>query len=203
MTRQGRKVEGLRSCGDCQLCCYLLPVAEGAAIADYGMKIPIDIPGRITLNKPALQKCQHQRFKKGCSIYPNRPISCRDWSCAWLTNNLHKDMPRPDKAGYVVDPRPDTITYIPEDNPDTTIDVPVFQVWIDTRKVVDRGKLILKAGFGPWLEDVFKQGMGVLFREGSRKGYVIFEYGREILAGEGTLSPSAGQLKDAFTTFVK
>ena len=45
-----------RSCGDCQLCCYLLPVAEGAAIVDYGMKIPIDIPGRVTLNKPALQK---------------------------------------------------------------------------------------------------------------------------------------------------
>ena len=175
----------MRKCGNCQLCCFLLPVAEPNV-----------------LQKPALQKCKHQRFRKGCSIYEERPFSCRDWSCAWLQGTLPESMRRPDKVGYVVDPIPDTVTYTPENSLDTPVVVPVHQVWLDPRTVTT-GSLKLTGGFGLWLDDVFRQGKGILFREGSRKGYVLFEYKGEIIAGEGTLSPTAGQLSEAFSAFVR
>lgn len=173
-----------RNCGSCQLCCTLMPVAD------------------IELKKPALQRCKHLRFKKGCSIYENRPFSCASWSCAWLTNDLPSDMPRPDRCGYVVDPVPDTVTYLPE-NGDPSVVVPVYQVWIDPKRISDRGSLVLSNGFGSWLEGVFENGKGVLIRQGSRIGYSMFMYKGELVAGQGTLRPQPGQLKDAFTAFIR
>jgi hypothetical protein len=43
-----------RRCGDCQLCCKLLPTRE--------------------VNKPANTRCQHQRAHKGCAIYEVWPL---------------------------------------------------------------------------------------------------------------------------------
>ena len=99
----GPPVRG-RSCGSCQACCTLVPVAR-----------PLD--------KPAGARCQHLRAK-GCGIYATRPSPCRYWNCAWLYQPETADMRRPDKTGYIIDPMLQTILI--DHDP-----VSVIQVWID------------------------------------------------------------------------
>jgi len=100
-----------RSCGDCQLCCRLLPVKD--------------------LPKPAGQRCKHQKHAKGCGIYARRPMSCRLWSCAWLDDPQTSALARPDRAHYVIDPMPDfvTIDYLDGEK----LQVPVLQIWCDPK----------------------------------------------------------------------
>lgn len=97
-----------RRCGDCQLCCKVLPTSE--------------------IHKPANERCPHQRVGKGCAIYANRPMSCAVWSCLWLTGEFNGQ--RPDRTHYVVDPLPDYLTFTYKDGkPDQHC--PVVQVWVD------------------------------------------------------------------------
>jgi hypothetical protein len=98
-----------RVCGDCQLCCRLLPVR--------------------TVHKLAGEKCRHQKHGKGCTIYRYRPSECRVWNCRWLVNDETEHLPRPDRAHYVVDVFPDFVHQLLEDG--SLIDVPVMQVWCD------------------------------------------------------------------------
>jgi hypothetical protein len=98
-----------RKCGDCTLCCRLLPVVD--------------------LGKNAGQRCDHQRSGKGCMIYANRPPSCVHWSCKWLVNDGTAGLPRPDRAHYVIDIMPDYVTMTPEGG--DPIRIPVQQVWVD------------------------------------------------------------------------
>jgi hypothetical protein len=100
-----------RSCGDCTACCRILPVPE--------------------IDKPALTRCAHQRHGKGCSIYDKRPMSCRLWSCLWLTDEATSDLSRPDRSHYVLDPVPDYVTATYDDQPSQ--DWPVMQIWVDER----------------------------------------------------------------------
>lgn len=102
-----------RSCGDCQLCCRLLPNRE--------------------LHKGANVKCQHQKFGVGCMIYERRPGSCRFWSCRWLVDDDTADQSRPDRSGYVIDVMPDFITVQPHDGSPPQ-HVEVVQVWVDPRR---------------------------------------------------------------------
>lgn len=101
-----------RECGDCQLCCRLLPVKE--------------------LAKPHNTRCTHQRARRGCAVYrrPGFPSGCALWSCVWLVRP--EDVPgvkRPDHAGYVIDIMPDIIVMLDDDG--TKHEVTVTQVWID------------------------------------------------------------------------
>lgn len=82
----------MRQCGDCQLCCKLLPVPA--------------------VTKKANEKCQFQKFKVGCTLYhkPAFPVSCAFWNCRWLVNNDTADLPRPDRSHYVIDIVPDIIS---------------------------------------------------------------------------------------------
>ena len=58
-----------RICGTCSLCCKLPHIAE--------------------LNKSIDTWCQHARpGNGGCSIYPDRPTSCRGFVCGWLSDEL-------------------------------------------------------------------------------------------------------------------
>jgi hypothetical protein len=100
-----------RSCGDCQLCCKLLPLPE--------------------LKKPANKKCRHQKFNKGCLIYANRPMSCQSWSCRWLMSLDTADLPRPDRSHYVIDPMPDFVRMVDNTNGGLVANVEVVQVWCD------------------------------------------------------------------------
>lgn len=102
-----------RQCRECTLCCKLVPVGE--------------------LGKPANTRCKHQ-CSKGCRVYDNPlagfPLSCAAWSCAWLKNIDADDLPRPDRAHYVIDTVPD---FIDCDDADGRFRVPVVQVWVDPK----------------------------------------------------------------------
>jgi len=101
-----------RHCGDCQLCCRLLPVNE--------------------VNKPGGTVCRYQKFKKGCTVYstPKMPACCTLWNCRWLVNDDTADLPRPDRAHYVIDLMPDFVTH-QNDVTGECINIQVVQIWID------------------------------------------------------------------------
>jgi hypothetical protein len=101
-----------RKCGDCQLCCRLVPVVE--------------------LGKPAGLACKYQRHGKGCTIYAQRPPSCRLWSCRWLVEDDTADQHRPDRARYVIDIMPDFVELKNNETSEASI-VQVVQVWADDK----------------------------------------------------------------------
>ena len=76
-------------------------------------------------DKPAGERCPHQRHGKGCAIYARRPFGCRMWSCRWLVNDDTSDLSRPDRSHYVIDIAPDFVTA------DTGEYIPVIQIWVD------------------------------------------------------------------------
>lgn len=100
----------MRTCGECTLCCKLLPVRE--------------------LEKPANTRCQHQ-CSKGCKVYhtAEMPVSCKVWNCRWLVNDDTHDLPRPDRCGYVIDTMPDIITV--EDRDGNSEQFLVVQIWAE------------------------------------------------------------------------
>src|SRR5882672_6844782 len=109
----GRR-SAMRQCGDCQLCCRLLPVPP--------------------LQKKAGERCQHQKFGKGCAVYhkPAMPSECAIWNCRWLVNDDCADLSRPDRAHYVIDILPDRLV-LKEDATGIEHEVFVVQVWIDPK----------------------------------------------------------------------
>jgi len=135
-----------RRCGDCQLCCKLLPVAE--------------------IDKPALSRCRHQ-CRAGCAIYATKPISCAAWSCLWLQGE--DTGPRPDRAHLAVDPMPDYVVRINEETGER-FKHGVFQVWADPAyRDAHRAP-----AFRAWVERQAREtGMMVLIRYGSRDGFLL------------------------------
>jgi Putative zinc- or iron-chelating domain len=121
-----------RQCGDCQLCCKLLPMQAGGSQDKLVVEIellargllPPDVKISDDFAKPAGQRCPHQRHHKGCNIYPTRPFGCRMWSCAWLSNDGTNALPRPDRSHMVIDCTPD---FVRNDG----VTYPVVQVWLD------------------------------------------------------------------------
>jgi hypothetical protein len=104
-----------RHCGECQLCCRLLPVRE--------------------IDKKAGEKCQHQKFGVGCKVYARLAQvspSCVLWSCRWLVNNDTADLRRPDRSHYVIDMTMDFVTAVPHEGAQP-INVPAIQVWVDPK----------------------------------------------------------------------
>jgi hypothetical protein len=70
-----------RRCGDCTVCCTVMPVTE--------------------LAKPPYVTCSHCG-PAGCGVYESRPLTCRGWSCEWWTGRLGlTDSQRPDKLGVM------------------------------------------------------------------------------------------------------
>jgi hypothetical protein len=111
MTEAQIEATGARRCGDCSLCCKLLP--------------------NVALDKPAGQPCRFQRHGKGCKIYPNRPSECAIWSCRWLiAADETAGMRRPDRAHYVIDPLPDAIRMTNNETGEAQ-EFEALQIWID------------------------------------------------------------------------
>jgi hypothetical protein len=141
----------MRECGDCQLCCKLLPIPP--------------------LSKPANQRCKFQKFGKGCTVYHKPgsqfPIECGLWNCRWLVSDDTDDLSRPDRSHYVIDLVPDFITATMEDKPQH---IPVVQIWNDPaypdahRDPALRRYLFRRA----------EEGMAGLIRFDARKALVIF-----------------------------
>ena len=101
-----------RQCGDCQLCCKLLPVRS--------------------LGKKASERCAHQRTHKGCTIYAKLwsvAPECKLWNCRWLGNDDTDELRRPDRSHYVIDIMPDYVTARDQDGSPTQLEV--VQIWCD------------------------------------------------------------------------
>lgn len=137
----------MRRCGQCTLCCRLLPQAEIA--------------------KPAGMRCVSQRHT-GCAVYSKRPHSCREWSCRWLLEMDTADLRRPDFAHYVLDLTPDFVTIKVEGG---DIQIPVVQVWVDPRHRDAHRDPALREYLARRGEE---QGMAALIRYDSHEGFVIF-----------------------------
>ena len=66
-----------RTCGECTLCCKLMGVPE--------------------LKKPSAKWCESCDQGKGCTVYEERPNSCRNFQCFWLMDENFPDDFRPDR----------------------------------------------------------------------------------------------------------
>jgi hypothetical protein len=102
----------MRQCGDCQLCCKLLPVPP--------------------LGKKAGERCKHQKFGVGCKVYhkPGMPPECAIWNCRWLVSDDTADLSRPDRSHYVIDIMPDFITMVDNETGERR-HIQVAQIWVD------------------------------------------------------------------------
>lgn len=81
------------ACGPCNLCCTVMGV-----VFDDGRP-----------KKEGGTRCEYAKCG-GCSIYPDRPTSCREFQCLWLYTQGNprglESMPRhlrPDKTGVVLE----------------------------------------------------------------------------------------------------
>lgn len=142
-----------RQCGDCQLCCKLLPVPP--------------------LAKKAGERCRYQRHHKGCAVHAKLSRvspSCALWNCRWLVNDDTADLRRPDRSHYVIDIMPDYVTLANnatgERNP-----VQVVQIWVDPDYPDAHRDPALRA----YLERRAKEGIAAIVRRNNNKsGLVIF-----------------------------
>ena len=68
------------SCGDCTLCCKLLPIEDKDLSKDHSVL------------------CNH--CDKGCTIYEDRPESCVNFNCNFIEDNLDISL-RPDNTNII------------------------------------------------------------------------------------------------------
>ena len=69
----------MRNCGDCTLCCLLLPVP--------GVKVGINT------------NCQHCTNK--CEIHDKRPNICRSFECEWILEDDMSEELKPNKCNVI------------------------------------------------------------------------------------------------------
>jgi hypothetical protein len=108
-----KRQDNARQCGECTLCCKLIPLKE--------------------FRKPANTPCQFQRTsgKKGCTVHGTReqPTTCVMWSCRWLMNEDADDLARPDRSHYVIDPTPDAV-FLEHNETKQRTRMMVVQIWV-------------------------------------------------------------------------
>ena len=133
-----RRMTQQRHCGDCQLCCRLLPMQANSearhpqAIA-AAVAMGMAKPGIPDFDKPAGARCPHQRHGKGCAVHGHHPFGCQIWNCRWLVGDDTADLRRPDRTGYVIDIMPDFVTLDPGDgNPPQNVEAVV--IWVDAQR---------------------------------------------------------------------
>lgn len=142
----------MRQCGDCQLCCKLLPVRSLAKLAG--------------------QRCSHQKHGKGCAVYGRLmrvSPECRLWSCRWLVENDTADLRRPDRSHYVLDVMPEFVT-VRDDDTGHLEHIQVVQIWVDPRYPDAHRDPALRA----YLERRAADRIIGLVRWGSDEGMVLF-----------------------------
>jgi hypothetical protein len=148
-----------RQCGDCQLCCKLLPVHD-------------DEPWRPgdPIHKAANERCPHQKYGVGCAIYAARPYCCKIWFCRWVVNDEAGDLPRPDRAHYVIDMMPDEIQLTDNTTGEIT-KATVVVVWVDPAY---RDEVMRDRKLRAWLARKAEQGFPALFRFSERDAVGAF-----------------------------
>lgn len=139
-----------RECGDCTLCCKLLPIPE--------------------LKKPAAVKCAYQRHGKGCTVHgtDKQPHACKLWYCRWLLNDDMAHMSRPDRARYVIDMLPDEITMEPDDKSAPKRTYLAIQIWADGEAWKDDNELF------KWVERRAAEGFPTLIRSNAHPAVGVF-----------------------------
>jgi hypothetical protein len=163
----------MRQCGDCQLCCKLLPVRS--------------------LDKVAGQKCKHQSHAKGCAVYARLAMvspECRLWSCRWLVEDDTADLRRPDRSHYVLDIMPDFVT-LRDEATGVAEQVQVVQIWCDPKFPDAHRDPALRA----FLERRAKDRIIGLVRYDNNRGFAIFppslsEGGKWIEMPSGGVGPN-------------
>jgi len=141
-----------RQCGDCQLCCKLLPVRS--------------------LGKGAGERCKHQRHHKGCAVYARLGSvspECKLWNCRWLVNNDTADLSRPDRSHYVLDLMPDFVT-LRDETTGSVQHIEVVQIWVDPDYPDAHRDPALRA----YLERRAKENVVGLVRWDNERGMAIF-----------------------------
>lgn len=103
-----------RTCGDCTLCCVVMPVREITKRANVRCEY---LRGLLSINGGV-----------GCSIYRDRPFGCRTFNCMWLKGA--DAGARPDQSHLVIDQAPDFVECVDDDTGAVTR-VVIIQVWID------------------------------------------------------------------------
>jgi len=142
----------MRQCGDCQLCCKLLPVR--------------------TLGKGAGQRCQHQRHHKGCAVYSTLgrvSPECKLWNCRWLVADDTENLSRPDRSHYVLDLMPDFIT-LRDDKTGEAQHVEVVQIWVDPKYPDAHRDPALRA----YLDRLAEKNVAGLVRRNNTEALTIF-----------------------------
>jgi hypothetical protein len=150
-----------RRCGDCQLCCKLLPVVE--------------------LAKPAGHRCHFQRSGKGCTIYQRRPGACRFWACRGRPDKAETEgVPRPDRAHYVIDVMPDYVRMTEKETGEVR-DVGVVQVWVD-QAFRDAWDTPTMRAF--MLRQAVEKGLATIIRYTEREAITVFPPPFDVATGE-------------------
>jgi hypothetical protein len=142
----------MRQCGDCQLCCKLLPVHS--------------------LGKLAGQRCGHQRVGKGCMVYQQLgrvAPECKLWNCRWLVSDDTENLSRPDRSHYVLDLMPDFVT-LRDDNTGEARHIEVVQIWVDPKHPDVHRDPALRA----YLERRAEEGIAGLVRWDNEAAVAIF-----------------------------
>ena len=154
-----------RQCGDCQLCCKLMPVAG--------------------IGKLAGVRCQHQKFGKGCAVYhkPGMPPECALWNCRWLVNDDADELSRPDRAHYVIDVLPDFIT-VNDNATGMAQNIQVAQIWVDPSYPEAHRDPALRR----WMFRRAQEGIAALIRFNAHDGFVGSSRRRSMRAASGMRS---------------
>jgi hypothetical protein len=140
-----------RQCGDCQLCCKLLPVPP--------------------LEKKAGETCRFQKFHKGCTVYhtAKMPRDCALWNCRWLVNDDADELSRPDRSHYVIDVMPDFIT-VNHNETGEQQNIQVVQIWIDPKYPDAHRDPALRR----WMFRRAEAGIAALVRYNAKDAIMIF-----------------------------
>lgn len=123
-----------RECGECTACCTAMAIRE--------------------LDKPGLEPCAHVTCQ-GCSIYPDRPKSCREFLCAWRAG-IGTDDQRPDRLGIVLSMTEPGHPVYPA--------LLINEVWPDALR--DNAAAVV-----PYIQDLASRMVLVLVRDGLPKSF--------------------------------
>jgi len=169
------EVAGHRRCGECTLCCKLLP--------------------NVALDKRAGHRCVHQRHGKGCAIYPTRPVECQIWACRWLAGEEEtRGMRRPDRSHYVIDAFPDTMRLVGNESGEVH-EYDAIQIWIDPAFPEAKDDPELRAYMLKMAQD---HGMPTLLRWSSRDATAVFP---PPLSSDGEWHQQTSQCTEGFGLF--
>jgi len=121
----------MRQCGDCTLCCKLLPVPPLGKKANERCKHQRHTGCRVYNKRDPLIAMVAGEFSRGVDVTASMPPECQLWNCRWLVDKAGKTS-RPDRSHIVIDIVPDFISAVPHDGGPMS-HIEVIQCWVDPK----------------------------------------------------------------------